>query len=192
MKRILAIALVAVFVIGSVLPLYGSSQNTITLTIASSKCTVNGEDKWMDVAPFVQNGRTFVPIRFVSEALGAKVDYTKYADGTTKDVIISMEGVASTPLPTSNEVVVVSERGYVDDVVGWYHVVGEVQNNTGHSVSFVEIVGTFYSTGGSVVTQGTAYSKPTDLQPGPKAPFEILAMESVSNIDHYSLTVTWQ
>lgn len=36
---------------------------------------VNGVPSLMDVAPFIQNGRTFTPARFVAEALGANVTW---------------------------------------------------------------------------------------------------------------------
>jgi hypothetical protein len=36
---------------------------------------VNGESKSMDVKPFIKNGRTFLPARFISENLGAKIEW---------------------------------------------------------------------------------------------------------------------
>ena len=45
----------------------------------------------LDVDPFVYNGRTVVPVRFVTEALGADVAWNQKFDGT---VIISTEGEA--------------------------------------------------------------------------------------------------
>ena len=47
----------------------------ITMKIGEKTATANGKQVYLDVAPFTKNGRTMVPIRFVSEALGAKVDY---------------------------------------------------------------------------------------------------------------------
>ena len=38
----------------------------------------------MDVAPFIENNRTFVPIRFVAESLGYQVEW----NDTTRQVII--------------------------------------------------------------------------------------------------------
>ncbi len=40
----------------------------------------------MDVAPFAQNNRTWVPLRFVSEALGADVEWYPMPEG--KDMVI--------------------------------------------------------------------------------------------------------
>lgn len=38
----------------------------------------------MDVKPFIQNSRTFVPIRFISEALDGEVDW----DNATKKRVL--------------------------------------------------------------------------------------------------------
>lgn len=47
----------------------------IKLQIGSKYASVNGEAITLDVEPFARDGRTFVPIRFVAESLGCKVDY---------------------------------------------------------------------------------------------------------------------
>ena len=47
----------------------------IALTIGSSAATVNGETVTLDVAAMEQNGRTLVPLRFISEVLGYNVKY---------------------------------------------------------------------------------------------------------------------
>lgn len=48
---------------------------TIVLTVGSNRALVNGETRLLDVSAATRNGRTFVPLRFVSEALGCRVDY---------------------------------------------------------------------------------------------------------------------
>ncbi|HBX22723.1 MAG TPA: hypothetical protein DEF34_03650 [Desulfotomaculum sp.] len=48
----------------------------ITLTLGSVQVMVDGQPVTIDCAPVVVNpGRTFVPLRFISETLGATVDY---------------------------------------------------------------------------------------------------------------------
>ncbi len=54
---------------------WGIEETTVQLTIGSNKIKINGVEKEMDVAPIVINDRTLVPVRFISEALGAKVDW---------------------------------------------------------------------------------------------------------------------
>lgn len=47
----------------------------IIMTIGSNKATVDGIEKTMPVSPEVVNGRTFVPLRFISENSNAKVNW---------------------------------------------------------------------------------------------------------------------
>ena len=48
---------------------------TITLRLDNRTVTVDGKATELDVPPQTMNNRTMVPLRFVSEALGEKVDY---------------------------------------------------------------------------------------------------------------------
>jgi len=59
-------------------------QNEIKLTIGKDTMEVNGETKPIDTAPFIKDSRTFVPVRFIAEALGAKIEW----DEATQQVII--------------------------------------------------------------------------------------------------------
>lgn len=60
---------------------------TIVLTIGSSTIWVEGRELQMDVAPFVKDGRAFVPVRFISEGLGRRVDWEP-KNGMTERVLI--------------------------------------------------------------------------------------------------------
>ncbi|QKS73155.1 hypothetical protein FLK61_24885 [Paenalkalicoccus suaedae] len=48
---------------------------TINLQIGSTEASANGEARTIDVAPSIVDGRTVVPLRFVSEAAGADVNW---------------------------------------------------------------------------------------------------------------------
>ena len=48
---------------------------SVHLTIGSTAALVNGNPVTIDVAPYVIGGRTLVPLRFISQSLGATVDY---------------------------------------------------------------------------------------------------------------------
>ena len=48
---------------------------TILITIGSDYAKVNGEDVKLDSPAFVENDRTYTPIRFISENLGATVEW---------------------------------------------------------------------------------------------------------------------
>ncbi len=60
----------------------------VELVINDKSYTINGEEKTSDVSPVVVNNRTMVPLRFISEALGADVDWNK----STKTVTIEQNG----------------------------------------------------------------------------------------------------
>jgi rhodanese-related sulfurtransferase len=59
---------------------YVIGKSTITLTIGSTTALIKVDrevfEQTLDVPPFIQNGRTLVPLRFVSETLGAQVNWT--------------------------------------------------------------------------------------------------------------------
>ena len=50
---------------------------TILITIGSDYAKVNGEDVKLDSPAFVENNRTYTPIRFISENLGATVEWNE-------------------------------------------------------------------------------------------------------------------
>lgn len=52
-----------------------SGSNLIKLKIGNKNFVVNGVERNMDVAPFIIDSRTFVPVRFISEALGMDVQW---------------------------------------------------------------------------------------------------------------------
>lgn len=65
----------------------GSSE--IVLRIGDKTAIVNGVKKQLDVSPIIVNGRTVVPLRFVSENCGAQVDWV----GESKTAYISTLGM---------------------------------------------------------------------------------------------------
>lgn len=77
--------IVILLVVLMVLSLAGSAYATSSLVTV----LVNGQKiSFPDQQPFIQDGRTLVPVRFVSEALGAKVDW----DQPTQTAIINKDG----------------------------------------------------------------------------------------------------
>lgn len=55
----------------------------IRLTIGSPEIIVGDKVQVMDVAPFIASNRTFVPIRFIAEAMGYKVEWDAKAKTVT-------------------------------------------------------------------------------------------------------------
>ena len=48
---------------------------TVVLWVGRRQAQVNGQARPMDVAPVVIQNHTFIPLRFVAESLGARVDW---------------------------------------------------------------------------------------------------------------------
>jgi len=51
--------------------------NYIELFVGSKECYINAVKQAMDTSPEISNGRTMVPLRFVSEVLGCSVDWNQ-------------------------------------------------------------------------------------------------------------------
>lgn len=61
---------------------------TISLRVGSNTAAVNGQEQSLDEAPFLVGASTYVPLRFIAQALGAEVNY----DGGNQVVAIAMRG----------------------------------------------------------------------------------------------------
>ena len=68
--------------------------NKLVLQINNQTMTVNDEATQMDVAPMIRDSRTFIPIRYVSQALGA----TPIWDAFSRSISIQ-ETATSSPAP---------------------------------------------------------------------------------------------
>ena len=74
---------------GNYVLLADADVQKIELQIGDKASTVNGRTVMNDVAPIIVNDRTMIPLRFVSEALGAQVDWNEAA----RTVTIKQDGV---------------------------------------------------------------------------------------------------
>ncbi|GAB4444428.1 MAG: hypothetical protein Kow0031_26880 [Anaerolineae bacterium] len=102
-----------------------------------------------------------------------------------------------TPVQTSPQVtaapgdlVVVSHQSYVDSL-GWYHIVGEVQNNAGTPMEYVEVIAKLYNAEKEVIGTKLTFTAPDVIAPGASAPFDIIALRQAQweQIESYSLQV---
>jgi len=75
-------------------------EHEVVLTIDSPTAMVDGEEKTLDVPPTIIEGRTLVPVRFVSENLKLKVGW----EGKNSLVVVS-----DTALPSSDQLLNMSE-----------------------------------------------------------------------------------
>ena len=67
----------------------------VELTIGSRQATVNGAPRLLDVPAFTMGGRTMVPLRFISESLGADVQW----NAASQTILIGTAGAAPAPPP---------------------------------------------------------------------------------------------
>jgi hypothetical protein len=65
-----------------------SGSTTIDMTIGSTTLAVNGNTQTFDQAPVINNGRTYLPARWVANALGYQVDW----DAQFQDILIWPNG----------------------------------------------------------------------------------------------------
>ncbi len=78
---------------GGVINANGNGR-AISLRIGSTAATVNGSSHPVDTPPFIVGATTYVPLRFVSEALGAGVNY----DAANQIVALTMSGQGAAPV----------------------------------------------------------------------------------------------
>jgi hypothetical protein len=72
-------------------------RHFVTLPLGSNEATVNGQQQQLSVPATVTDGSTFIPLRFVAEALGAYVEWQ--AADSTVDITTSEQPVAEMPAP---------------------------------------------------------------------------------------------
>ncbi len=87
----------------------GSKGNTtVALQIDNTLATIGSTSVTLDVAPEIINSRTMVPVRFISEALGAEVLW----DDNTRTVTINS---VSGEVATSDETVIIDHNSFKND-----------------------------------------------------------------------------
>jgi len=57
--------------------------HNVSLTIGSNQAVVDGQNQTLDVAPFIIGASTYVPLRFLSQSLGAQVNWDNNNDVVT-------------------------------------------------------------------------------------------------------------
>lgn len=87
------------FVFANVItPAPGETRATTTFTIGSTTYTVEENkvavEKTMDVAPYIKDGRTYLPVRFVAEALGVTEDNILWDPVSRKVTIFKGDRIA--------------------------------------------------------------------------------------------------
>ncbi len=98
------------------------------------------------------------------------------------------------PIPTSSnqtvDLEILNHQSHIDSL-GWYHIVGEVQNNGIAPAEFVEVVAKLYDNTNQVIGTKLTFTAPDTIFPGAKAPFDIITLRRSQweKIDDYTLQV---
>ena len=88
-----------------------ASKTSIVLTINSKEMVVNEKKVLLDAPAVIKNSRTFVPLRAVTEAFGAKVSF----DDATRVVTIEL-GKDVVKMPIGSKVYTVNGKSMTMDV----------------------------------------------------------------------------
>jgi len=76
------------------------ANTTVQMQIGNREAQLNGQPVRLEQPPLLYNGSTLVPLRFVSEALGARVDWNNAAQTVT----ISTNGAAPSTMGSGSQV----------------------------------------------------------------------------------------
>lgn len=85
-----------------VTPAPAEQKVTAVFKVGDTKYTVNGVENNMDVAPYVKDGRTYLPVRYVAYALGVDPDNV-YWNNDTQTVTL-LKGAASVQLTIGSKI----------------------------------------------------------------------------------------
>jgi hypothetical protein len=86
-KKMLVAVLLCLFMLG--LPAWACGE--AVFSIGSSTYSIDGNYQAMDVAPYIEHGRTYIPIRYAAESVGVASDGIIW-NPTTRQVLISKGG----------------------------------------------------------------------------------------------------
>jgi hypothetical protein len=70
-------------------------------------------------------------------------------------------------------------------------IVGEVLNVSGHDLRFVEVLGTFFDSEGTLIGTDSAYAELNTVEVGGRAPFRLVAQGLPSSLTNYDLRVNY-
>jgi len=155
----------------------GRGNRSVSLRIGSTQATVNGQPQTMDVAPFIIGASTYVPLRFVSQALGATVNYDAAnhvvalaADGGQRQGPPPQAAQAPPPPPQRSSVALAAVHPGRGEAVPARRPTIEADFNAAranpNSIR-LDVDGVNVTDQSSRSPRGVVYSPPSDLQSGP-------------------------
>ena len=95
--------------------------------------------------------------------------------------IVLQYAYSQTAASAAGGISVLSSSSFTDDI-GYYHIVGEVKNNSpAESMNYVKIVATLYDKTGKVVGTDFTYTNVDVLRPAEKSSFEIILNDAAQS-----------
>ncbi|MBS5911288.1 copper amine oxidase N-terminal domain-containing protein [Paenibacillus macerans] len=97
-----AVAKTTIAKVSTPAPVEDSKGNTVSIfKIGSTSYTVNGATYTADVAPYIENGRTFLPVRYVADALGVAPQNIKFDKKTSTVTLLKGDRIVQIKLKTN-------------------------------------------------------------------------------------------
>jgi len=165
----------------------GEVQNTGLSTVDFAKITATFYDSSNKV---VDTDFTYTELSYLQPNAKSPFDLIDIQTTIVPLIDHYSLGLSSSPSGSIQQALqILSDSSYTDSV-GYYHVVGEIQNQGAATSSFTKVCATFYDSSRKVVDADFTYTNPSDVASGAKAPFEIMIVDSsrVPLISSYSLT----
>lgn len=114
MKRSVVLALILMLLV-FISTAWAGEENNAVFTIGKSFYLLNGNTVAMDVAPYIKEGRTFLPLRFAANSVGVTDENIIWDPGSRKIVIIRDNRVVQ--LAVGSRVLVINGTVVMMDVV---------------------------------------------------------------------------
>ncbi len=97
----------------------------------------------------------------------------------------------ASPVEPVEAVEIINHSSYLD-TLGWYHIIGEVKNNSSNKLNYIRLTATFYNTAGTVISTDFTYTRIDTLMPEQKSPFEIILLDKTNSaaVDHYVVVLS--
>ncbi len=116
-----------------------------------------------------------------TDSLGAGID---------SDRVWVDAGYSDESPPPFGSMTIRNATWYEDDFFGDIEVVGEVVNNVGSDVAFVEVTANAYSASNALLTTESGFACVGFMAPGTDSPFDVAIFDPPPGIDHIELSVT--
>ena len=82
-------ALIAAFTLFLMMTLPARAYGAVVFTVGSTVFSMDGSEQSMDVAPYIDNGRTYLPVRYAAESVGVTPGDITWNQATSQVIITS-------------------------------------------------------------------------------------------------------